>query len=148
MKRLAAVGAALACLAAAPEPGEALPDAAAEARARALFKEVRCVVCQNEAIEDSDADLARDLRRIVREQVAAGRSDAEIKTWLVDRYGEFVLFKPAFSAGNALLWLGPFALVLVAGATLVVSRRRTPAPEEELSPEERERLQTLTRRPD
>lgn len=149
MRRLAAVVAALACLAAAPEPGEALADPAQEARARALFEEVRCVVCQNESIDDSDAELARDLRRLVREQVAAGRTDAEVKTWLVDRYGEFVLFKPAFSLGNALLWAGPFALILITGALLVAARRRSaPADVSELSPEERARLRTLTREPE
>lgn len=117
MKRKAAVAAALLCLSAAS------PNAADEARSRALFGEIRCVVCQNESIESSQAEIAADLRSVVREQVAAGRTDAEIREYLVARYGEFVLFRPAFSAGNALLWLGPFLVVLGGGAALLLRAR-------------------------
>ena len=144
MRRLLAAMAAVACLAAAGDPAERLPDPAQEARARALFREIRCVVCQNETVEASEADLARDLRGIVREQVRAGRSEAEIKAFLVERYGEFVLFRPRFSVGNAVLWLGPFLLVGAGGLLLLLGRRRqVSAPA--LSQEEQSRLAELLR---
>ena len=108
------------------DPAERLADPAQEARARALFREVRCLVCQNESIDDSEADLAEDLRKVVRTQVAAGRSDAEVKRYLTDRYGEFVLLKPPFSPGNAILWLTPFAIVLGGGAILILRARKPP----------------------
>ena len=113
--------------AAANDPAERLADPAQEARARALFREVRCLVCQNESIDDSEADLAGDLRKVVRTQVAAGRSDAEVKRYLTDRYGEFVLLKPPFSPGNAILWLTPFAIVLGGGAILILRARKPPS---------------------
>jgi cytochrome c-type biogenesis protein CcmH len=144
--RLRAVLAALAgvlCLAAASDPSERLPDPAQEARARALFQGVRCLVCQNESIDDSDAELAGDLRRIVREQVRAGRSDAEIRSFLTDRYGEFVLMKPTFSAGNLALWAGPF-VVLGIGLILLLRQWRNRMAEQDLSAEEAERLRRLS----
>lgn len=95
-------------------PSERLPDPAQEARARDLSAELRCLVCQNQSIDDSDAELARDLRRLVRERISAGDSDTAVKSFLVNRYGEFVLLKPTFSLRNALLWLLPFG-ALVAG---------------------------------
>ena len=149
MRRALVLLAALGCLAAAPDPAERLADPAQEARARALFREVRCVVCQNETIDDSEAELATDLRRLVREQVRAGHSDREIRRALVDRYGEFVLFRPAFSPANAALWLTPF-LLLVAGAGVVLLRRRAasagaPATAP-LSPEEERELQDVLER--
>lgn len=126
-----------------PAPDRPLADPAQEARARALFRQIRCLVCQNESIDDSDADLAEDLRKLVRGQVAEGKTDAEVRSYLTDRYGDFVLLKPRFSAGNAILWLAPFAVVLVGGVAFVMLRRRetTPAP---LSEEEEARLQALT----
>jgi len=124
MKRVLVVIAAALCMAAASDPTERLPDPAQEARAREIFQEVRCLVCQNESINDSDAELARDLRRVVREQVAAGRNDAQVKAFLTDRYGEYVLLKPAFSLGNAALWLGPFLAVLAGLAFLALRVRR------------------------
>lgn len=127
MKRLLILLAAVFCMAAASDPSERLPDPAQEARAREIFREVRCLVCQNESIDDSDADLARDLRQVVREQVAAGRTEAQVKTFLTDRYGEFVLLKPAFSPGNALLWLTPLLAVLAGLALLVMRLRQRPA---------------------
>ena len=142
MKRLMLALAAVLCMAAASDPSERLPDPAQEARAKALFSEVRCLVCQNESIDDSDADLARDLRRVVREQVAAGRSDAQVKAFLTARYGEYVLLKPAFSVGNAVLWLAPFAAVAAGVAFLVLRTRRRETPEA-LSPEEEARLAQL-----
>jgi cytochrome c-type biogenesis protein CcmH len=131
-----------ACLAAASDPAERLPDPAQEAKAREIFRDVRCMVCQNESIDDSDAELAHDLRQIVREQVKAGRDEAEIKSFLTDRYGEFVLLTPSFSTGNLLLWLGPF-LVAVAGGALLFLRLRNRAPDQQLSPEEEARLRQL-----
>jgi cytochrome c-type biogenesis protein CcmH len=110
--------------AASNDPADRLSNPAQEARARTLFREVRCLVCQNESIDDSEADLAGDLRRVVRTQVASGKSDAEIKRYLVDRYGEFVLLKPSFSLANAVLWLTPFALVFGGGAILLLRVRR------------------------
>ena len=146
MKRLLAIGAAVACLAAASDPAERLPDPEQEARARALFAEIRCVVCQNETIDGSEAELAADLRRLVREQVRAGRSDGEIRNALVSRYGEFVLFRPAFSPGNAVLWTAPF-LLLAAGAGMVLLRRRQAPPSPaSLSPAEERELQVLLTR--
>ncbi len=146
MRRLLLAIAAFFCIAAAGDPSERLPDPAQEARARALFAEFRCVVCQNESIDDSDAEVAGLLRRTVREQVAAGRTDAEVRTYLVDRYGEFVLLKPTFSAGNAVLWLLPLALLAGAGGLILWRARRTGAQsvEQPLSPEEEARLATLT----
>lgn len=121
--RVAAVAAALLLLAAAPAAPERLADPAQEARAHTLFRQVRCVVCQNESIDDSDAPLAADLRGLVRQQVLAGRDDVQIKRFLTDRYGDFVLLRPRFSLANALLWLTPFALVLAGVAGWLGSRR-------------------------
>ena len=107
-----------------------LPDPAQEERAREIGRELRCLVCQNQSIEDSDADLARDLRRIVREQVTAGRSDAEIMGFVHDRYGDFVLLRPRFTPATALLWATP---ALALGRRVDVparggDRRDAPAP--------------------
>ncbi|MDO9474748.1 MAG: cytochrome c-type biogenesis protein CcmH [Caulobacter sp.] len=124
MRRGLVVIAAALCMAAASDPSERLPDPAQEAAAREIFQEVRCLVCQNESINDSDAELARDLRRVVREQVAAGRDPSQVKAFLTDRYGEYVLLKPAFSLGNAVLWLGPFLAVLAGLAFLALRVRR------------------------
>jgi cytochrome c-type biogenesis protein CcmH len=144
MRRLLLAIAAIFCIAAASDPAERLADPAQEARARELFTQVRCLVCQNESIDDSEAQLAGDLRRIIRQQVAAGRSDAQIRQFLVARYGEFVLLKPPFSIGNAALWVGPFVVVLVGGLLLVMLLRRRVAPEA-LSAEEEARLSALLR---
>ncbi|MFA4892857.1 cytochrome c-type biogenesis protein CcmH [Brevundimonas sp.] len=123
-----------------PAPDRPLPDAAQEARAKALFADIRCVVCQHEAIADSPAGIAADMRRLVREEIAAGRTDAQVREDLVRRYGDFVLFKPPVRAGTWLLWFGPLAALLaVAAALLAMARRRgegTPA----LSPDEEARL--------
>lgn len=141
--RWLAVAAAVLFLGAASEPSERLTDPAQEARARALFKEVRCLVCQNESIDASHAELAQDLRAIVRQEVAAGRSDIEVRRFLTDRYGEYVLLKPQFSWANAALWLAPL-LVVLAGGGLLVSRWRAPPPEPELSGEETAALARLS----
>ncbi|HYF23918.1 MAG TPA: cytochrome c-type biogenesis protein [Caulobacteraceae bacterium] len=145
MKRRLAALAAVLCMAAASDPSERLPDPAQEARARALFQDIRCVVCQNESIDDSEADLARDMRSLVREQVAAGRTDAEVRAYLLDRYGEFVLLTPRFNPANALLWLTPLAILLGASGFLWMSVRRARASDPAaLSPEEEARLAALT----
>src|SRR3954469_16300205 len=100
------------------QPDEVLPDVALEARARALSKELRCMVCQNQSIDDSDAPLARDLRLLVRERLQGGDSDGQVIDFLVARYGEFVLLKPRFTWHTALLWLGPPATLI--GGMIVV----------------------------
>jgi cytochrome c-type biogenesis protein CcmH len=105
---LALVAAAVMLMGAADDPSDRLKDPAQEARARALFQQLRCVVCQNESIDDSEADLAQDLRRIVRGQIAQGRTDAQVRTFLVQRYGQFILLKPPFSGRR--LCLAPFDL--------------------------------------
>jgi cytochrome c-type biogenesis protein CcmH len=141
----AALAAALCLGGAAGDPALMLHDPAQEARARVLFRQVRCLVCQNESIDDSDAELADDLRRIIRQQIVSGRSNVEIKSFLVKRYGEFVLMRPAFSAANAALWLSPFVVVGLGGLVVVARRRRSGGKPEEtsLTPEEEEKLQAL-----
>src|SRR5499427_111198 len=106
------------------QPDEILPDPALEARARVLSHELRCMVCQNQSIDDSEAPLARDLRILVRERLEAGDSDEQVIDFLVARYGEFVLLKPRFSPHTALLWLGPAAILLVGAFGLFVAARR------------------------
>jgi cytochrome c-type biogenesis protein CcmH len=109
------------------QPDEVLADPALEARAREISKELRCLVCQNESIDDSNAELARDLRLLVRERLMAGDSDDEVLDYLVQRYGEFVLLKPRFSAANAMLWLaGPLVFMAGLAVVLVSLRRRKP----------------------
>ena len=142
--RLAGLLAASLILAAgASDPGERMADPAQEARAEHLFGQLRCLVCQNESIDDSQADLARDLRQIVRQQVALGRTDAQIKGFLVARYGEFILLKPTFSAGNSLLWLAPLLIVLGGGAFFAVRSRGGTGLEPALTPDEEARLGAL-----
>ena len=106
------------------EPNEVLADPALEARARALSKELRCMVCQNQSIDDSEAPLARDLRILVREHLQAGESDRQVIDFLVARYGEFVLLRPRFSWHTALLWLGPAAILVIGGCGIIVLARR------------------------
>jgi cytochrome c-type biogenesis protein CcmH len=142
LRALLAALAGVLCLAAASDPAERLPDPAQEARARAIFADVRCLVCQNESIDDSEAELAHDLRQIVREQVRAGKSEAEIKSFLTERYGEFVLLTPSFSPGNLALWGVPF-LVVFAGIALLVVRLRNRAVQAELDPDEAARVRRL-----
>ena len=144
-RALVALGAVVLLGAAAADPADRLANPAQEARARALFRDVRCLVCQSQSIDESDADLARDLRQLVRAQVAAGRSDDEIRTYLVSRYGQFVLLTPKASLANAALWAGPLLVVIVGGVVLVL-RGRGQAPEPApLSPEEETALQNLSR---
>ncbi len=118
------------CLLAAPavavQPDEILDDPALEARARELSKGLRCLVCRNESIDESNAELARDLRVLVRERLVAGDSDAEVIAYLVDRYGEFVLLQPTATGENLILWIAGPAMFLVAlgGAALYLRRRK------------------------
>ena len=142
MRRLAAILAAILCIAAAADPAERLADPVKEARARTIFRETRCLVCQNESIDDSEADLARDLRGVIRAQIAAGRTDGQVRAFLVGRYGEFVMLKPSFSPANWVLWLGPFLVVALGTGWLVLRRRSQTAPEP-LSSEEEKRLTAL-----
>jgi len=118
------------------QPDEVLSDPALETRARTLSKELRCMVCQNQSIDDSDAPLARDLRVLVRERLQAGDSDREVTDFLVARYGEFVLLKPRFSAHTALLWLGPAAVLLIGALGLFVLGRRIRARGKSATPEQ------------
>jgi cytochrome c-type biogenesis protein CcmH len=122
-----------------------LADAQAEAHAREIMKGIRCLVCQNQSIEDSNADLAKDLRQIVRERVAAGDGEKEVHEFLRARYGDWVLLRPPFRGRTLLLWIGPF-LILALGATglIVVSRRRiADSGPEHLSAEEQRLLDEL-----
>ena len=139
---LTAAAAVLCMAATAADPEARLKDPAQEARARSLFRQIRCLVCQNESIDDSDADLADDLRKLVRVQISQGRTDAEVRKYLTDRYGDFVLLKPRFSAGNAILWIGPFAVVLIGVAGVIMIRRRE-TETEPLSAEEEARILAL-----
>jgi cytochrome c-type biogenesis protein CcmH len=117
--------------AAAPAP-ETLSDPALETRARALQKELRCMVCQGESIDESNAQLAADLRALIRERIKAGDSDEQIKAFLVSRYGDFILMKPPFDSSTYALWLTPFAvLILAAGVAIWVVVRAARAPQSE-----------------
>ncbi len=133
-------------LALAVQPGEILADPKLESRARDISAELRCLVCQNQSIDDSDAALARDLRMLVRERLKAGDSDIQVRDYLVARYGDFILLKPPFKMETLLLWLTPFAVLLVGAAALIAfSRRRRsePVAAQALSEAEKHRLQTL-----
>jgi cytochrome c-type biogenesis protein CcmH len=122
-----------------------LADPALEARARTLSAELRCMVCQNQSIDDSNADLAKDLRLLVRERITDGDSDEEVLNYIVSRYGEFVLLKPRFSPKTLLLWGAPVLLILAGGISLAVfARRRAGRPTgSRLTPEEQARLDEL-----
>jgi len=157
MVRRALASAALALLllsgpALAVQPDEILKDPALESRARALSQELRCMVCQNQSIDDSDAPLAKDLRVLVRERLSAGDSDGQVIDFLVARYGEFVLLKPRLSLHTMLLCLAPFAAVAIGGWGLVVFlRRRAREPEaaaqQQLTAAEQARVAELTKEP-
>jgi cytochrome c-type biogenesis protein CcmH len=129
------------------QPNEMLKDPAQEARARTLSQQLRCMVCQNESIDDSDAPLAHDLRVLVRERLQAGDSDAQVLDFLVARYGEFVLLKPRLSWRTAILWGLPPGLLLTGVGLLVVAlarrRRHGEEPTPNLTPAEQARLQKI-----
>jgi cytochrome c-type biogenesis protein CcmH len=148
MRRLAFIlmlGLTLTAPALAVQPDEMLKDPALEARARALSRELRCMVCQNQSIDDSEAPLARDLRLLVRERLSAGDSDKQVIAFLVARYGEFVLLKPPFEWHTALLWTLPPGVLLAGVVALVFfARRKSAAPAaEKLSDDERRQLEAL-----
>jgi len=125
-------------------PDEILPDAALETRARALGRELRCLVCQNQSIDDSDAELAGDLRRLVRERLLAGDSDGAVRAFLVARYGDFIRLDPPVRASTLVLWFGPPLLLGfgILGIALALRRRATPATPP-LDAEERARLERV-----
>jgi len=126
------------------------PDPAVEARLRNLGEELRCLVCQNQTLADSTAPLAQDLRNEIRQMIAAGRSDDEIRDYLVQRYGDFVLYRPPWKATTLLLWLGPF-LLLAAGAGVfarIVAERRKRSGEDSAGGMERESVETLLAKDD
>jgi cytochrome c-type biogenesis protein CcmH len=143
-----AIAALLCCVVTAPvyavsDPAELLPDCAQELRAEAIGDQLRCLVCQNESIEQSDADLARDLRRIIRQRVIAGDSDPQIVDWMVARYGNFVRLRPPLDAMTLVLWGAPGIALLAGLAAAVIAWRRRPAEPAPLSDDERERLANL-----
>jgi cytochrome c-type biogenesis protein CcmH len=127
------------------QPDEILKDPKLETRARDISTELRCLVCQNQSIDDSDAPLARDLRIIVRERLQAGDSDTEVRDYLVRRYGDFILLRPPFKTGTLLLWLTPAAVLLLgAGALLLLARRRRePESAVELTEVERQQIAAI-----
>lgn len=128
------------------EPSEVLPDPALESRAREIGRALRCVVCQNQSIDDSSAEVARDMRRAVRERLTAGDSDGDVFAFMVARYGDYVLLKPPFKAGTLVLWLGAPLLLLVGGGALLIAARRRAQPvaaPKPLDEEERRRLDAL-----
>ena len=131
------------------QPDEILKDPALEARARTLSQELRCMVCQNQSIDDSDAPLAKDLRILVRERLTAGDSDQQVIDFLVARYGEFVLLKPPFSPHTLALWVAPFGVLIVAAAAFFAAWRRnreTPeAAAPKLTQDEEARLSALVK---
>ncbi len=149
MKRLL-IALALLCLAApafAYQPDEVLADPALEARARAISQGLRCLVCQNQSIDDSDAPLARDLRVLLRERLTAGETDEQAVAFITARYGDFVLLNPPMKPATWLLWFGPLALLLIGTGGLVIGIRRRKAADAALPPEltddERRRLAAL-----
>jgi cytochrome c-type biogenesis protein CcmH len=146
MRRLLLLLALVAAPVLAVQPDEVLDDPALEARARAISQELRCVVCQNQSIDDSDAPLAKDLRIVVREQLRMGRSDAETMDYVVQRYGSFVLLKPPVTAATSLLWAGPFLVLLLGAGGLLLWRRRAAPdlPEAPLSADEARALDRLS----
>ena len=136
------------------EPDERLANPALEVRARAISAELRCLVCQNQSIDDSNAPLARDLRLLVRERLSAGSTDADVMRFIVDRYGEFVLLRPRFGLHTAILWLTPAAVlagVIFALLRTYRARRASPQPTDTtqpLSAEEQQRLDRLLAKSD
>ena len=150
MKRAAAylLAAVLAASIGAARAKEAVPvaaDPATEQRAMQLAEELRCLVCQNQSLADSNAELAIDLKRQIREQVKAGKSDSQVIDYMVERYGDFVLYRPPFKASTAVLWVGPFLLLLAAviGLFVTLARRRRTAEDRALSDDELARAASL-----
>jgi cytochrome c-type biogenesis protein CcmH len=132
-------------MAQAVQPDEMLADPGLEARARAISRDLRCPVCQGESIDDSNAPISRDLRIVVRERIMAGDTDAQVVDFIVDRYGEFVLFNPRAQGANLVLWLAGPGLLLIglAGAFVYLRRRSDPVAAPELTEAEQARLKDL-----
>ena len=130
------------------EPTEKLADPAQEARARAISAELRCLVCQNQSIDDSNAPLAKDLRLLVREQIKSGKSDQDVMAYVVERYGEFVLLRPRFGIHTLLLWLAPLLVLAGAGYSLhrMMRQKTVVAAEAPLSKDEQRRLDEMLKR--
>ena len=129
-------------------PTEGLKDPAQDERARGLYREVRCIVCQNESVADSQADMAKDVRRLIRQDISQGQSDAQIRQNLRARFGDYVLFRPQWRLSTTLLWFGPFLIVLLGGLALwhLTKTRKISAPYEDdtaLSPEEEKKIKRL-----
>jgi cytochrome c-type biogenesis protein CcmH len=149
-RRLASLGLMLPLLAAlagpafAVQPDEVMKDPALEARARALSAELRCLVCQNESIDDSEAPLARDIRLLIRGRIGEGESNAAVRAYLVSRYGDFILLKPPFKPDTLLLWLSPGLTLGLGVAAVWFARRRAPRVTPRLSADEEARLAALT----
>ncbi|HKS64099.1 MAG TPA: cytochrome c-type biogenesis protein [Xanthobacteraceae bacterium] len=146
MRRLAVILLALSlgAPALAVQPDEILKDPKLEARARSLSQELRCMVCQNQSIDDSDAPLAKDLRVLVRERLTAGDSDKQVIDFLVARYGEFVLLRPRMTAHTLLLWAAPFVILIVGAIAFLAARRRSAAADpQRLTAEEEARINAL-----
>ncbi len=128
------------------QPDEVLKDPALEKRAREISSGLRCLVCQNQSIDDSDAQLAKDLRLLVRERLVAGDSDQQIHDFLVQRYGEFVLLKPTLSAHTLLLWLTPVLVLVLGGIGAYAALRQRPQAQARLDEEELKALEALLKR--
>jgi len=127
------------------QPDEQLADPGLERRAREISVGLRCLVCQNQSIDDSDAPLARDLRILVRQRLQAGDSDAGVRDYLVARYGDFILLRPPFGATTLLLWLTPVIVLVAGGAALTWARRVAPPGAEALTADEEERVARMLR---
>ena len=134
----------LASPALAVQPDEVMKDPAMETRARALSGELRCLVCQNESIDDSEAPLARDIRILIRERIGKGESNDSVRAYLVSRYGDFILLKPPFKPETLILWLSPMLTLGLGGAAALYARRRAPRATPRLSAEEEAQLAALT----
>ena len=149
-QRLASLGVTFALLAAlvgpalAVQPDEVMKDPALESRARALSAELRCLVCQNESIDDSEAPLARDIRLLIRERIGQGESNDAVRAYLVSRYGDFILLKPPFKPETLLLWLSPVLVLGLGVGAALFAHRRAPRATPRLSAEEEARLAALT----
>ena len=135
---------ALARRALAVQPDEMMKDPALEARARTLSAELRCIVCQNESIDDSEAPLARDIRLLIRERIEQGESNDAVRAYLVSRYGDFILLQPPFKPETWLLWLSPVLVLGLGVAAALFARSRAPRSTPRLSAEEEARLEALT----
>jgi len=127
------------------QPDEVMKDPALESRARALSGELRCMVCQNQSIDDSDAPLARDIRLLIRQRIAEGETNDAVRSYLVSRYGDFILLKPPFKLETLFLWLSAPLTLLAGLAAVLLARRGAPASTEPLTPEEEARLAALTK---